>query len=155
MSSRGSGWVFMFALAQTFSTYAALGILKKTCPVPSSALPPLCSTFLTGESENETGTNTPLLGRKYVLATGSFNKTDLAVSWQDTETGRSHRRLSFFRGVSWTFSEVPRWQSFGVFPWYSCKALGLSHSVFIGSLWRLLWEQLRCWSHSTKPARSP
>lgn len=46
------------------------------------ALPPLCSISLTGESENETGTNTPLLTMKYALATGSFNKTDLVVSWQ-------------------------------------------------------------------------
>lgn len=106
----------MFVLAQTFSTYAAPGILKKTCPVPSSAQPPLCSTFLTGESENETSTNTPLLGGKHVLATESFNKTDPAVSWQDTETGRSHRRLPYFRGVTRTFSDVPRWQGFGVFP---------------------------------------
>lgn len=45
---------------------------KKTCPVPSSAPPPLCSTSLTGQSENETRTNTPLLAMKYVLATGEY-----------------------------------------------------------------------------------
>lgn len=56
-------------------------------PVPSSALAPLCSTSLTGQSENESGTNTPLLSMKYVPATGSFNKTALVVSWQAVEMG--------------------------------------------------------------------
>lgn len=51
------------------------------------ALPPLCSTSLTGESENETGTNTPLLAVKYGLATGSFHETDLAVSRQAAGRG--------------------------------------------------------------------
>lgn len=115
MSSRGSGWVFMFVLARTFSTYGP-GNPKENTTCSQLCTAPLCPTFLTGESENETSTNTPLLGGKYVLATGSFNKTDPAVSWQDTETGRSHRRLSYFRGVTRTFSEVPRWQGFGVFP---------------------------------------
>lgn len=81
MSNRGPGQVLVFVLALAFSTYAALGILKKMCPVPSSALPPLCSTSLTGQSENETHTNTPLLAMKYVLATASINKTVLLVSW--------------------------------------------------------------------------
>lgn len=118
-------------------------------------LPPLCSTSLTGESENETGTNTPLLTMKYVLATGCFNKTDLVVSWQDVERGRSHRSPSCFRGVSCTFTEVPRRQGFGFFPLYSCNVLGLIYSVCTGSFWRLLWELLGCPSRGTNPARSP
>lgn len=36
MRNGGSGWVFMFVLALAFSMYPALGILKQTCPVPSS-----------------------------------------------------------------------------------------------------------------------
>lgn len=74
-SSRGIWMSSRFVLALAFSTYAALGILKKkkkTCPVPSSAPPPLCSTSLTGQSENETRTNTPLLAMKYVLATAEY-----------------------------------------------------------------------------------
>jgi hypothetical protein len=43
MCDRGSGWVFMFVLALAFSTYPALGILKKTCPVPSSVHCPHCA----------------------------------------------------------------------------------------------------------------
>lgn len=100
MSHRGPGQVLVFVLALAFSTYAALGILKKMCPVPSSALPPLCSTSLTGQSENETHTNTPLLAMKYVLATASINKTVLLVSRQDVETGGCSRSLCSFRGVS-------------------------------------------------------
>lgn len=100
MSHRGPGQVLVFVLALAFSTYAALGILKKMCPVPSSALPPLCSTSLTGQSENETHTNTPLLAMKYVLATACINKTILLVSWQDVETGGCSRSLCSFRGVS-------------------------------------------------------
>lgn len=42
MCSGGSGWVFMFVLALAFSTYPALGILKKTCPVPISVHCPHC-----------------------------------------------------------------------------------------------------------------
>lgn len=101
MSNRASGWAFVIVLALAVSTYAALGILKTTCPVPSSA-PPHCvsHTSLAGESENETGTDTPLLGMKYVLAAGSYNQTDLVVSRQDAETGGSYRGLSCFRGVS-------------------------------------------------------
>lgn len=36
MCNGGSGGVFMFVLAPALSTYPALGILKQTCPVPSS-----------------------------------------------------------------------------------------------------------------------
>lgn len=81
----------MFVLALAFSTYAALGILEKTCPVPSSAPPPLCSTSPTGQSENETHTNTPLLAMKYALATVSINQIVLPVSRRDVETGGRSR----------------------------------------------------------------
>lgn len=117
---------------------------------------PLCSTSLTGESENESSTNTPLLTMKYALATGSFHKTDLVVSRQgDVEQGGSYRSLSGFRGVPCTFPEVLRRQGFGFFPLYSCNALGLIYSVCTGSICRLLWEQLGCPSRGTNPARSP
>lgn len=36
MRSGRSGWALVFVLALAFSTYPVLGILKKTCPVPSS-----------------------------------------------------------------------------------------------------------------------
>lgn len=83
-----------------------------------------------------------------------FNKRDLFVSWQDVEAGGSYRSLSCFRGVSWTFSGVPRQCALGFFPWCSCNALGLIHLVCTGSLWGLLWEQLSSWSRDTSPARS-
>lgn len=45
MHNGGSGWAFMFVLALAFSTYPALGILKKTCPVPSSVHCPIVFHF--------------------------------------------------------------------------------------------------------------
>lgn len=45
MRAEGSGWVLMFVLALAFSTYPALGILKKTCPVPSSVHCPIVFHF--------------------------------------------------------------------------------------------------------------
>lgn len=45
----------------------SLGNPKENVSLPSSALLPLYSTSLTGQSENETHTNTPLLAMKYVL----------------------------------------------------------------------------------------
>lgn len=45
MRNGGSGWVSMFVLAPAFSTYPALGILKKTCPVPSSVHCPIVFHF--------------------------------------------------------------------------------------------------------------
>lgn len=45
MRNGGSGWVRVFVLALAFSTYPALGILKKTCPVPSSVRCPHCVPF--------------------------------------------------------------------------------------------------------------
>lgn len=45
MCHGGSGWVFMFVLALAFSTYPALGTLKKTCPVPSSVHCPIVFHF--------------------------------------------------------------------------------------------------------------
>lgn len=45
MRNGGSGGVFMFALAPAFSTYPVLGILKQTCPVPSSVRCPIVFHF--------------------------------------------------------------------------------------------------------------
>lgn len=45
MHDEGSGRVFMFVLALAFSMYPALGILKKTCPVPSAVHCPIVFHF--------------------------------------------------------------------------------------------------------------
>ena len=45
MRNGESGWVFMFVLALAFSTYPVLGILKKTCPVPSPVHCPIVLYF--------------------------------------------------------------------------------------------------------------
>lgn len=75
MRNGGSGWVSMFVLAPAFSTSPALGNPEeKRVLFPAPCTAPLCSTSLAGESENETGTNTPLLATKHVLATGGFSQ---------------------------------------------------------------------------------
>lgn len=129
-------WLYSFPHPQPWES-------KKRVLFPALCTAPLCPTSLTGESENETSTNPPLLTMKYVLATRSFHTTDLVISWQgDVEQGGSYRSLSGFRGVPCTFAEVLRWQGFGFFPLCSCNALGLIYSVCAGSISRLLWEQL-------------
>lgn len=143
-------WLRHFPRTQPWESW------RKRVLFPALCTAPLCSTSLTGESENETGTNTPLLAMKYVLATGCVHKTDLVVSWQgDVERGGSYRSLSGCRGVSCPSPEVRRRQGFGFFPLCSCNALGLIYSVCTGSVCRLLWEQLGCPSWGTNPARSP
>lgn len=67
-----------------------------SCSQPSTG--PIVSHFPHCESENETGTNGPLLSMKCALATGSLNKTVLVVSWEDTEVGGHSGSLSCFQG---------------------------------------------------------
>lgn len=143
-------WLWHFPCTQPWESWRRRVLFPALCTAP------LCSTFLTGESENETSTNTPLFTMKYVLATGNVHKTDLVVSWRgDVEWGGSYGRLSGFRGASCTFAEVLRRQDFGFFPLYSTHALGLIYSVCTGSVCRLLGEQLGCPSWGINPARSP
>lgn len=75
-------WLWHFPRTRPWESWRERVLFPALCTAP------LCATSLPGESENETGTNTPLLTTKYVLATASFHKTDLVVSWQgDAERG--------------------------------------------------------------------
>lgn len=61
-------WLWHFPCTQPWESWSKRVLFPALCTAP------LCSTSLTGESENETGTNTPLLTMKYVLATVKFSQ---------------------------------------------------------------------------------
>lgn len=116
MLNGGSGWVFMFVLALTFSTYPALGILKKTCPVPSSVHCPIVFHFPLWWKWKRNWHKHPIVN--YEICTGNWKFSQNrpgCVMARRCVAGRVHRSLSGFRGVSCTSVEVLRRLALGFF----------------------------------------
>lgn len=106
-------WIWCFPRTQPWESY------RKRILFPVLCAAPLCSTSLTGESENETGTNTPLLTMKYVLATARFSQNSPGcVMARRGRAGREFQEpfrlqrcvLHFCRGAGatglWVFSII-------------------------------------------------